>query len=296
MNEYMSKTVLGVDIGGSHITAAMVNLETKEAIPATRLRIQVDSGANASEILATWAAFLKQALAKEKSVNRIGIAMPGPFDYETGISLIKDQAKFKHLYGLNVKQYLAARLNLEHHQICFVNDAEAFLRGELFSGEKSHISRAIGLTLGTGLGSARCIEGEVEDAELWCSPFLNSIAEDYLSTRWFIEEYARLAGKLVKDVKALTGETGAEKQLVFDEFGKNLGLFLKEFISRDRPETVILGGNISNSFDLFSGELNRQLADLPFKVSLRPSVLGEDACLMGAASIWRLKNIPTINL
>jgi glucokinase len=288
--------VLGVDIGGSHITAAMVNLDTKQAIPASRIRIQVDSGATASEILHTWALFLKQALSGQKGVKKIGIAMPGPFDYEKGISLIIAQSKFKDLYGVNVKQYLATELGLPQDEIYFVNDAEAFLRGELFSGETRQIDRAIGLTLGTGLGSARCIEGEVEDANLWCSPFLNSIAEDYLSTRWFIEKYATLTGKKVKDVKQLTCEPGSHKELVFNEFGKNLALFLNEFILRDQPEVVILGGNISNSFDLFSGELHRHLADFPFQVSIKCSVLGEDACLVGAASRCKAQDLSIVNL
>ena len=62
MNENTNNIVLGVDIGGSHITAAMVNLDTAETIPYTKLRISVDSGATAPIILNTWAYFLKQAL------------------------------------------------------------------------------------------------------------------------------------------------------------------------------------------------------------------------------------------
>lgn len=286
--------VLGVDIGGSHITAAVVNLGEKEAIQNSKIRIKVNSDAKAGDILNAWALFLKKALGDENRVKRIGIAIPGPFDYERGISLIKDQSKFRELYGVNVKQYLATELGLRQEDICFVNDAEGFLRGELFCGEAREIKRAIGLTLGTGLGSARYNEGKVEDADLWCTPFLDGIAEAYLSTRWFIEKYASLTGKRVKDVKQLTCEAGNEKQLVFNEFGKNLGLFLNEFILRDQPEIVILGGNISNCFDLFSEELYRHLADFPFKVSIKPSVLGEDACLIGAASSWKTQNILAI--
>jgi glucokinase len=44
---------------------------------------------------------------------RIGISMPGPFDYENGICLIKGQNKYEALYGLYIKGLLADKLGIE---------------------------------------------------------------------------------------------------------------------------------------------------------------------------------------
>ena len=40
------------------------------------------------------------------NIGGIGIAIPGPFDYGNGISLIKDLEKYESLYGTNIKETL----------------------------------------------------------------------------------------------------------------------------------------------------------------------------------------------
>ena len=42
----------------------------------------------------------------------IGIAMPGPFDYNEGISLIRNLGKYDSIFGVNVRQYLSSEFNL----------------------------------------------------------------------------------------------------------------------------------------------------------------------------------------
>ncbi|HRP57404.1 hypothetical protein, partial [Agriterribacter sp.] len=64
----------------------------------------------------------------------MGIAMPGPFDYEKGISYITGLHKYEYLYGLNVKELLAAELNIPLGNIRMMNDAAAYLAGELKAG------------------------------------------------------------------------------------------------------------------------------------------------------------------
>ena len=132
---------------------------------------------------------------------KIGIAMPGPFDYENGISYIKDQNKYEALYGLNIKEQLAKKLEISISDISILNDAACFLQGEVFGGAGQGFKRVMGLTLGTGFGSARSVDGKTDDADLWCSPYREGIAEDYLSTRWFLKQYKEISGKLVKNVK-----------------------------------------------------------------------------------------------
>jgi glucokinase len=281
--------VLGVDIGGSHITATLVNLEIESIIKSSEVREPVNAKGTATEIITQWSSVIKRAFDKQNiPVSNIGIAMPGPFDYNKGIAWIKNQDKYNALYGLNVKELLAESLNVPSQNIRFLNDAESFLKGEAFSGAAKGTSKAIGLTLGTGLGSARYIYGNVEDADLWHSPFLNGIAEDYLSTRWFIAKYLELTGKKVNGVKELSALANEDNAALktFEEFGYNLAHFLTDVIKKDEPDIVVLGGNIAHAFNLFSKELNKQLDNLIYIPTIKKALLGEEASLIGAASCW----------
>ena len=280
--------ILGVDIGGSHITATLVNLNTGHLIKNSQVRAAVDARGEANDIISQWSDVISKAFAFHNvTVKRLGIAMPGPFDYDAGIAWMKNQDKYDSLYGLNVKALLSESLDIPKDSIRFLNDAESFLLGEVFSGAAKGTSRAVGLTLGTGLGSARFLNRGVEDANLWCSPFLDATAEDYLSTRWFVKRYFELSEIKVQGVKELASLTNDDNALqTFLEFGNHLGLFLKPVILQDQPETIVLGGNISNAFPLFAASLNKALKDLPNVPAIKKSELGEDACLIGAASNW----------
>lgn len=281
--------VLGVDIGGSHITTGIVNVEEQGLVADSIKRKFIDSNASMESILKGWTEIISESLAAyDGSIKKIGIAMPGPFDYEEGISLIKDQQKFKALYQLNVKQELANRLNIQAADIKFINDAAAFMQGEVFCGAAKGYKRALGLTLGTGLGSAIVIDGKSKDAELWNSKFLGGIAEDYLSTRWFVGKYKSLTGKELEGVKELAAvvETDAYAKQVFNEFGRGLGHFLADFIKETKTEVVVLGGNISQAFNLFTPHLIANLKAFHLDTEIKITELNEHAALIGAASCW----------
>ncbi|MFC3562216.1 ROK family protein [Pedobacter jamesrossensis] len=284
----MEKPVaLGVDIGGSHITAALVDLETRTIIEDSIKRSAVDSKESKEIILSAWCDVINQAFEKDNHHTKlIGIAMPGPFDYEKGVSLIKDQDKFKALYGVNIKQELANRLNIETDNIHFINDAAGFLQGEVFGGVARGNANVLGLTLGTGLGSSYCIGGIAKDADLWNSEFMNGIAEDYLSTRWFVKRYNQLSNNTVADVKELTSLTTTDHDAtrVFMEFGYNLAQFLIPVIKKYKSDVVIVGGNISRAFGAFSPELIATLKGNDVLADIKVTKLKENAALIGAAS------------
>ncbi|MEJ5962590.1 ROK family protein [Pedobacter immunditicola] len=284
MNDY----VLGIDIGGSHITAALVNMKTRSIVPASFQRSGVNSNNPAEEILASWCEVIKATYQTfEVKTKQIGIAMPGPFDYEAGISLIQDQDKFRSLYQMNIKNELALRLNIEAENIRFVNDAAGFLQGEVFSGAAREGNRVIGLTLGTGLGSAFCDNGVAEDAALWQSPFKDGIAEDYLSTRWFVTRYFQLTGRKIAGVKEINvAGNEASYQQIFEEFGHHLADFLIPLVKERMADTVVLGGNISNAHAAFLPCLQKKFQEQDVVVNLKIAALQENAALIGAASCW----------
>lgn len=288
---------LGVDIGGSHITAALVDLETQSLVPGSQIRRHINAQGTAEEIIDEWSSVMGEPLQRYPGEKiKIGMAIPGPFDYKEGIALMQNQNKYDALYGLNIKELLAQKMGVPKENFEFMNDAECFLQGEAFAGAARGVKSAIGITLGTGLGSARYQAGRAHDADLWCSPFLEGIAEDYLSTRWFIRRYYDLAGKEIREVKELASEcSGNRKALqVFEEFGHNLALFLKGFMSREQPEAIVLGGNIARAYELFSPTLLKEL-QLGATTLLQVASLGEVSGMIGAASCWYAVEEETVN-
>lgn len=284
----MEKPVaLGVDIGGSHITAALIDLETRSLITNSIKRSAVNSQEGKEVILKAWVEIINDAFEGVAKDSRfVGIAMPGPFDYENGISLIKDQDKFKSLYQINVKIELAARLDIPADHIHFINDAAGFLQGEVFAGAAKGNANVLGLTLGTGLGSSICINQKATDADLWNSSFLDGIAEDYLATRWFVKRYKHLSGTNLDGVKELVEavKTDHLATQVFMEFGYNLAQFLIPIINKNKIDTVIVGGNIAQAFNEFSPELIATLKGNGIHAAIKISELKEHAALIGAAS------------
>jgi len=289
MSKNTTEVLCGVDIGGAHITASFINRDTCSVDATTIQRIHVDAHADANTILDTWSYFL--SFFTQKGQAQIGIAMPGPFDYEKGISLIKGQAKYESLYGHNVKEGLAKRLGIDVADIIMYNDAACFLKGEVIGGSAQGYHHVAGVTLGTGLGSAVFHEGDVLNADLWCTPFKDGIAESYLSTRWIVARYEQLTGVKLPNVLALTAYLPANPfaQQVFNEFGHNLGLFLLDFAKREQVEAVILGGNIANAGVFFLEALNDVLQKGHTTLPIHISGLGEQASLLGSVYSFLLE-------
>ncbi|MEJ7585968.1 MAG: ROK family protein [Ferruginibacter sp.] len=282
--------VVGIDIGGSHITAAIVDLENRAVLPGTLVRNRVDSHAPAATIITEWSKTIRQVSELTAGVSKkIGLAMPGPFDYEQGICLIQGLDKYEKLYKLNVKQLLAQELDIEEAAVLMMNDASCFLQGEIFGGAVIGCNNVIGVTLGTGLGSARFHDGVIYDGDLYYTPFRNGTAEDFISSRWFVRKYAAITGKYVKDVKELCDMVSGDPaiQMLFDEFGKNLGEVLSKYIIKHNCETIVAGGNIINAWELFFRETEKVLNRLPKPILIRRALLGEESALVGAASLWK---------
>lgn len=283
------KYVLGIDIGGSHITAAILDMENRSILEQSYSRAKINSGADSDYILKAWSAVINEAYQKAGlDLGKIGIAMPGPFDYEKGISYITGTNKYEALYNLNVKDLLADELKIDTNDIRLKNDASCFLAGEEFAGAGKGYHKIIGLTLGTGLGTAVFEDGVSNDANLWCAPFLESIAEDYLSTRWFLKRYYDLSGLNIVDVKEMTSlyaESETVRQ-IFEEFSINLAAFIYSFQQQTQADAVVIGGNIAKAADRFLPGVNRQLKKKELSLPIHISLLNEHAALAGAASCW----------
>ncbi|GGH19407.1 ROK family protein [Pedobacter zeae] len=292
-----NKYVMGIDIGGSHITVAVLDMQQRNILKNSYTRERVDSHGSTTQIIHTWCNAIKAGYKKAGiQIDRLGIAMPGPFDYVNGISYIAGNDKYAAFYGLNIKDMLAGELEISPDQILMGNDAACFLAGEVFAGEARSYQNLIGITLGTGLGSAVCKEGKITDANLWCSSFLNGIAEDYLSTRWFLKRYYELTSLNILNVRelALLYEENQTVRKIFTEFGHNLGLFLKNFQQDHGVEAIVIGGNIANASARFLPGVLKYLESQGINTPVHISKLNEDAALVGAAGCWAVREKESI--
>ncbi|WP_028296684.1 ROK family protein [Olivibacter sitiensis] len=284
---YTEEIALGCDIGGTHITCALINLREKKQVESTFVREHIDAGADADSIIAAWASCMRKSMEGKLPPAYIGIAMPGPFDYEKGISLIKGQDKYEQLYGLNVKELLACELQVPASKIHFNNDAACYLKGEIFAGAAQGHHHVVGLTLGTGLGSSSAKDGVVKDENLWQAPFKESIAEEYLSSRWFTTIYNERVGEKVSGVKDLVERFGdnADVSPIFEEFGRHLGEFVVRYFGNQNPDVLVLGGNIAKAAEYFLATTRKVLLDKGMSLDVKLASLGEQSAMFGAVNL-----------
>lgn len=286
-------TWIGVDIGGSHISAAQIDRRGEKVHIDNFVEADVDTLIEVDKIILEWSQVIKKAAGNTADL-KVGIAMPGPYDYDNGISLIIDQGKMKSLFGLSVKNLLAESLAIDPRAIVFTNDAEAFLLGESLAGAGRVFKNSMGLTLGTGLGSAIKIYDVVKDAKLWTAPFRDGIAEDYLGTNWFKAQSLQMVGLEIAGVKDLLAE-GFDPQVsesIFAEFGRSLGEFLAQYIIRLQCHGVVLGGKIARASERFLPYTQAYLAPLRYPIEIKVSEMEEKATLVGACHSFLSENPP----
>lgn len=277
--------LIGVDIGGSHISAACFETDQDSFFLNNYKESKINTSASSDSIISEWSRLILE-VAQGEPFFYVGIAFPGPFDYENGISLISEQGKMKSLYKLSVKELLSNALSIPSSHIHFLNDAEAFLLGESLAGAGKGYSSMLGLTLGTGLGSAIQIEEVVKDAKLWTAPFRDGIAEDYLGTSWFVNYLKNEFGKSIQGARDLFSSEFDPKvrNQVFEVYGQLMGEFIFPYVLRLHSQAVIFGGNIAKSGTYFLPFTANYLRQKGIDIQLKVSELGDKATLIGACS------------
>lgn len=292
-----SKFAIGADVGGSHICSAVIDLASGKPV-TNPVVTDVDSSASACVVIDAWCGNIIDTLsAFPHVVNRIGMALPGPFDYHRGISLIKGVSKFDNLFGLDVRRAMESRLlRRDIVEIRFVNDAAAFALGEAIGGCGRDCADMLVLTLGTGVGSGfvrnrQLVEtGSSVPSNGWVYnlPFEGSIADDAFSTRWIINRYEELTGERLCGAKDVAERCGSDDkaQMVFDEFGNRLALFVSPLLERFGSSTLVLGGNISRAMNLFSPAMKKTFGLSGKRIEILRSALFDRAALVGAGALF----------
>lgn len=288
----MSVNVIALDVGGTSVKSALVvDGVVRSATGGEIVHTRMDSQADADVILGTLAAIVGGHLAEAGAVDGVAMGFPGPFEYATGVSRILGVEKFESIYGWDVGASLRGRLNAPDLPIRFRNDAEAAIVGEARFGAGRGFHRLIGLTLGTGSGSAFLIDGVPQiggpgvPPNGWIYPLLfeGHQADDVFSIRGLVGR-CHAAGIAVDDVHAAAdlahaGDDSARR--IFAEFGRDLGVFMRPLAVDFRADGLVVLGGIANAFDLFGAALQEELP-----VEVRCGELGETAALLGVYDLF----------
>lgn len=288
---------IGVDIGGSHISCAACNLDEKKYLSETFAESDLNNHGSAEEIIEVWSRTIGQTIiaAGIENIAGIGFAMPGPFNYSEGIALFTgENGKYENIHGLHVPKALRKALDLpENLPVRFINDATAFALGEDWLGKTNGTARSLAITLGTGFGSAFLADSlpvvsgsEVpETGAVWHLPFESGNADDYFSTRGFLNRFHEKTGNKLQGVKELAQRVDNDPvaQALFNDFGEKLGIFLHPWMERFGVEALVMGGNISHAFSLFEKPMRTYLSGQGSKVKIEVSELKETASIIGSA-------------
>lgn len=290
MNAAVDPCVLVYDVGGSHVSAAVCFKDGYRLRQVVRaIHPKDETSAAFVEMLHSLGMKASEGIA---GVEGAELAMPGPFDYEKGVSWMKH--KMAYLYGVNVSEALAAPFGWKANQVRFLNDAAAYLLGEVGAGAARGVKRVVCFTLGTGVGSGFAVDGRrVIDGrgvppggEIWNVPYQGGIVEDKISTRALKSAYLERTGQ-EREVASIAhyaagGEAAATE--VFEGFGRDLGVAIKLLLKDFSPNVVVLGGGIARSANLFIAATKTELEGTG--IELRIAELGDNAPLAGAGVAW----------
>jgi glucokinase len=297
----MSATVPVLEIGGSHALAGLVDWSVDPPVARVTGQVRLDPHSDQESTLSSLA-------AAARSVPLAGgetwvVAVPGPFDYQRGISLMTYQTvgKFESLYGLDLRQALTARLPAPPSQILFVNDADAFGLGQATTGAGAGLGRLVGLTLGTGIGSCFIAGGKAvsqgpgvpPEGRLNFLTYQGRPVEETVSSRAIVRRFAEAGGDPAANVARVAQLAKAGDQLatsVFSGAMYDLGQVVAPSCDQFGAEVLVLGGGMTKSWRLIEEPLRAgliaaapNLADMPVKRA-RP---GPEDTLIGAATLGR---------
>ncbi|WP_370370149.1 ROK family protein [Catenulispora sp. GP43] len=272
-----------MDVGGTHVTAAMVEPRSRSVVAGQSFREPLNADGSAEEILSALVRCGSRLAAGPGT--HWAVAVPGPFDYERGIARYAAVGKFDALYGVDVRAALLSHLP-GAAGASFYNDAQAFLAGEWWAGAARGHDRAVGITLGTGVGSSFLRDGRTvhEDEGPGVPPegrvdllrYEGLPLEETVSRRAIRRAYsgaasapgaagaAHAAGAAPGiDVRQIAERARAGDPIAVDVLShafRALGTVLGPCLAAFEPTVLVVGGSIAASWDLVAGPLRDGLA------------------------------------
>lgn len=242
-------TAIGIDIGGTGIKGAVVDLATGELL-SERVKLPTPAGGKPDDIVETTREILAKVSQGTASLP-IGICFPAVIKNGHTMSAANVSEKW---IGLAAEELFAKGLGQPIH---FVNDADAAGYAEAqFGAAKGEPGVLLLTTLGTGIGSALLNDGVlVPNTELGHIEIHGHDAE-------------RRAAYSVKEREDLSWEKWAHR---LQHYYEKLEILFS-------PDLFIVGGGVSKSYQEF-------LPLLKLSTRIIPAVHRNNAGILGAAAL-----------
>lgn len=241
----MSDIYLGIDIGGSGIKSALVDLGDGSLV-TDRLRVDTPQPATPDAC--------STALAKQVSSydyeGPLGIGFPAVI--RDGIVETANNIDDSWI-GLEVRGFFTETTG---HEVTVLNDADAAALAEAAYGAAKGVSgMVLTITFGTGIGSGLLVDGElVPNLELGQIELEgHSPAESYFSAK-----------------------VRKRENLDWDEWGDRANRYLIHVDSVFTPDLMVIGGGLTKHWERFSDRLDPRLPVVPAQ-------MGNNAGIVGAA-------------
>ncbi|MGI6753995.1 MAG: ROK family protein [Eubacteriales bacterium] len=285
----MKKCILALDIGGTSLKCGL--FDGPMLISGSLDSQPVNSNGSFEVIHQAFFSLLGRvrnfAMMNGLLITEVSVDTPGPFDYNMGIS------RMTHKYQAIKDKPLAPviRAPLGNLPVRFMHDSTAFIQGATagFDG----YSRFSGVMIGTGLGFALMIDGEVLINKtggplysIYSLPYRGGTAEDVVSARGIVAAYNARAGSPARAAKEVGDRAEAGDELaisVYNEMAASLAEIIAPILDECRIEALLLGGQISKSFPLFGDTLREKLSGVSSLVYVNPAHDIDLVHLIGAA-------------
>lgn len=245
----MAKVSVGVDIGGTGIKAALVDVKAGELV-GERLRVETPPGGRPEDI-AEVVRNLIETLDPKGVAKSVGICFPAVVQHGVTLSAANVSKEWINLHADKLFTKVVGR------EVYLINDADAAGVAEMkFGAGRKESGLAILTTLGTGIGTALFINGElVPNTELG---HLEIDGVDY-------ETKAAFSAK-------------ERENLDWDQWAERLQRYYSKLEALFTPDLFIVGGGVSKEHEFF-------LPLLKLKTPIVPAVLKNNAGIIGAARV-----------
>ena len=309
-NPSSDSLVFAVDLGGTHLRVALVD-DTGSILK--HLKQETPKGDSAHAIVDALASAAQQWGCDQLPVVAASIMVPGAVDCDKAVVL--QAPNLPSLVNFSLKAELEKRLGWP---VFLENDANAAAVGEMWMGAARGCCDVVSVTLGTGVGGGvilggklwrgshgsageighttvdpfsglKCKCGNTGCLELFASATaIVRMTRENLSS--FPESRLKSDGLSAEKVYE-AGRDGDELALaVFKRFGTYLGIGLANLINLIDPQIIVISGGAVNGWDLFAGEMYRQVEERAFRttaqqVKIARAECGDNAGLLGAARL-----------
>jgi predicted NBD/HSP70 family sugar kinase len=293
-----SAYVVGVDLGGSKVTAAIANMSCATLLEMTEPTDSRGGGAILDQIARLAERLAREVKAHPSRLLCAAVGTPGFVNKKTGtIELAPNVPGFDELeVGSLLKEKLGGHIIIE-------NDVNLALLGEIWQGCARDAAHVAFLSFGTGVGlglaaNGRLIRGENGAAgEIGYLPIGGDAfspetrsqgALEYEIGAMGIMRRYRAAGGGADSVRGVfdflaSGDSHAER--VIDETARTAALAAASVAALFDPQLVVVGGSIGSRPEFLQRLQTHVARCAPRPLDIRPSALQNRAGVVGALAV-----------